>query len=388
MSDEEKRGFSGFGNLLSDVDTDAILKHVPHKPLMDSGNRQSVGDDGFKVRNYFGSRAKWIFGIFAALFIIVILFDQISLTQNHNPSASSNYSTTETSKAALARVAPEDEWTAEEIVPNPSVQDVPQLAPQNNAAPQQDAILSIGPKTASFDCTEAKSTVEILICSDQELSILDGQVGEAYGVAKGLAKDEATGGKLLLDQQRDFLKGRSVECSIPFQKTLYNEDSRQIINCLKGVYQTRLTALEGQIAEIRTTLGIEDVDGQTKQTIYNGANQFFEVMNVQGVAGVQGTINNCYAGREPGMSLMQCMAFDSVASAVIPEIERKHNLPMTADFENSVYQGRMRKALADAGVSSDPYEQANIIKGIEGEAAVALDIIVKETVQSEAVDAE
>lgn len=387
MSDDEKRGFSGFGNLLSDVDTDDILKNVPVDTPNTSDDTLPTDLDNTKDQKLFGSKTIWFFAILSLFFIIREFSEEKSSTNKSQTSLSPIYSTTGTSTSTTNRVASEVPSKVGEV-PSASIEEVPQTVVESNAALKDERSASIGIKAASFDCTEARSTVEILICSDQELSILDGQVGEAYGIAKDLAKDEDRAKKILLDQQRDFLKGRSVACSIPFQETLYDDDSRTIINCLKGVYQTRLMALEAQIEIIRKALGIEDVDGKTKQNIYNGVKKFIEVMDAQGVVGVQGTINNCYAGREPGMSLMHCMAFDYAASGIIPEIERKNNFPMTADFENSVYQGRMRKALVDGGVSSDPYEQAEVIKWIEGEAASALDIILKETVESEAGNAE
>jgi hypothetical protein len=45
-------------------------------------------------------------------------------------------------------------------------------------------LLPLSARAASFDCSQAKRTLEVLICADPELSSLDGQMGEAYSAAR------------------------------------------------------------------------------------------------------------------------------------------------------------------------------------------------------------
>ena len=105
MSDDEKRGFSGFGNLLSDVDTDDILKNVPQEPPKTNDDASPGDEESAKNKKLFGSKAKWFFGILAVLFIIGVLSEENSSTSSYKPSSSPQYSTTEITAATPAPVA-------------------------------------------------------------------------------------------------------------------------------------------------------------------------------------------------------------------------------------------------------------------------------------------
>ena len=64
-----------------------------------------------------------------------------------------------------------------------------------NQPQSESAHISIVPNkgiTPSFDCTKAKSTPEILICSDDELASLDNELAELYKSAKQKTSDLVT----------------------------------------------------------------------------------------------------------------------------------------------------------------------------------------------------
>jgi uncharacterized protein len=60
---------------------------------------------------------------------------------------------------------------------------------------------------ASFDCSEARGTVETAICKDAELAALDRAVDQAYRSALRRIGD-ATARKALLEEQRSYLNDR------------------------------------------------------------------------------------------------------------------------------------------------------------------------------------
>ena len=63
---------------------------------------------------------------------------------------------------------------------------------------------------ASFDCSKANTAVEHMICGQEELSKLDGELGEAYVMAIKKAPDS----RLLKEQQSEWLKTRQ-RCDDP-----------------------------------------------------------------------------------------------------------------------------------------------------------------------------
>lgn len=69
--------------------------------------------------------------------------------------------------------------------PSAPAPEVPAPEVPADAAPSQAAPL----QGASFDCRKAKSASEVLICSDAELSRLDGELADVYRQAKANASD-------------------------------------------------------------------------------------------------------------------------------------------------------------------------------------------------------
>lgn len=83
-------------------------------------------------------------------------------------------------------------------------------------------------QAASFDCAQALSTTERIICKNDEASELDRQLGEAYRVAQSKAdRDKA---KRLASEQRQWLRSIRNQCA----------DAA----CLLKVYKTRLNQLD------------------------------------------------------------------------------------------------------------------------------------------------
>ncbi|WP_374489979.1 hypothetical protein [Zoogloea sp.] len=69
--------------------------------------------------------------------------------------------------------------------------------------------ITSGANSASFDCQQARSTNERLICDDEELSRLDDELSAAYKSALRSTSDP----KELIKNQRDAWKQREKECS-------------------------------------------------------------------------------------------------------------------------------------------------------------------------------
>lgn len=113
---------------------------------------------------------------------------------------------------------------------------------QEKVAPA-DGGVNIVHQAASFDCKQARSALEILICADPELSSLDGKVGELYLQAISAAADNPGLKSQLLQEQRAFLKNRLQACPVPLQSNLSNDESQAIISCLSTQYRLRKSAL-------------------------------------------------------------------------------------------------------------------------------------------------
>jgi uncharacterized protein len=76
---------------------------------------------------------------------------------------------------------------------------------------------------ASFDCGVARTTVEKLICSDKELSIMDDNLTKNYATA--LASVNEPSKKQLIDEERSWLK---------YTRSLCDD-----ISCLRRAYEAR-----------------------------------------------------------------------------------------------------------------------------------------------------
>lgn len=83
---------------------------------------------------------------------------------------------------------------------------------------------------ASFDCRKAATPVEKLVCSSNEVRVLDVRLYEAYQRAQRLSAEAST----VRTQQRRWLKKSRNSC--------------KTIECLSEVYQTRISELESGIS--------------------------------------------------------------------------------------------------------------------------------------------
>ncbi len=93
---------------------------------------------------------------------------------------------------------------------------------------------------ASFDCGKAKSKIEKLICSDEELAAQDRQLAAATTEVK--AKYTGEWAQQFLKGQRTWLKLRDEACFVN-----ENRSSTELkIECLNGVYGERLKELREQ----------------------------------------------------------------------------------------------------------------------------------------------
>jgi len=91
---------------------------------------------------------------------------------------------------------------------------------------------------ASFDCSKANTAVEHMICGQEELSKLDGELGEAYVMAIKKAPDS----QLLKEQQSEWLKTRE-RCDDPA--------------CVQQLYVKRIGVLERIISLVPVEKGEE-----------------------------------------------------------------------------------------------------------------------------------
>ncbi|MGC2857667.1 lysozyme inhibitor LprI family protein [Novispirillum sp. DQ9] len=92
---------------------------------------------------------------------------------------------------------------------------------------------------ASFDCTEAKAPVELLICADPVLSALDERMAEAYAARKATERDA----------QRAWLRARLDACGIPARgEALTPRGQWAAAPCLVDQYHQRLAALGAKVA--------------------------------------------------------------------------------------------------------------------------------------------
>lgn len=86
---------------------------------------------------------------------------------------------------------------------------------------------------ASFRCSEAKTCVEKLICSNEQLAAADREMAERYAVVRESIVLE---GRLLLrDSQQEWLKGRLSGC---------NGEPAAMVRCLKEKYRARNAQIE------------------------------------------------------------------------------------------------------------------------------------------------
>jgi uncharacterized protein len=95
---------------------------------------------------------------------------------------------------------------------------------------------------ASFDCTKAKSKVELAICSNPDLSKADQQMASAYN--KSLSELPPEFAVNLRDDQRTWLQMRATVCTASSLAFPANEQMDQLQDCLKAEYRDRIGVLK------------------------------------------------------------------------------------------------------------------------------------------------
>ncbi|MBK8174653.1 MAG: hypothetical protein IPK66_05030 [Rhodospirillales bacterium] len=95
---------------------------------------------------------------------------------------------------------------------------------------------------ASFDCLKAAAPIELLICSDPDLIVLDGSLGSAFEASQ--ARLPAEKRAAALTEQRAWLAQRLTRCEIPSRGDEISPSLRwRAAPCLDELYRARLSAL-------------------------------------------------------------------------------------------------------------------------------------------------
>jgi uncharacterized protein YecT (DUF1311 family) len=106
-------------------------------------------------------------------------------------------------------------------------------------------------EAASFDCREARTAIEHLICTDAELSRLDGLLGEAFAGRQQTLDDD--GRAVLQAEQRSWSRRRFGECGIPLGAGEVPRALRwRAAPCLADLYRERLRVLEVAFEQAET----------------------------------------------------------------------------------------------------------------------------------------
>lgn len=99
---------------------------------------------------------------------------------------------------------------------------------------------------ASFDCKQAKTPRERLICSEPDLSALDDQLGHTYEERKAVLSSH--GAELLHQSQVSWLRYLAASCPVPAPASGRFSNAK---TCLLGIYHERLS----QLSKVGETLG-------------------------------------------------------------------------------------------------------------------------------------
>ena len=92
---------------------------------------------------------------------------------------------------------------------------------------------------ASFDCTKARSNIEIAICDDAQLSQLDEKLAKEYKSSR--AKLSAASNKVLTASQRSWLKFTATYCFIDTNAS--SVSGSEATSCLVKAYKDRIADL-------------------------------------------------------------------------------------------------------------------------------------------------
>src|SRR5664280_2777259 len=103
----------------------------------------------------------------------------------------------------------------------------------------------------SFNCAMAKSASARLICSDNEISKADGDLGQKFKAAMASKTDEADK-KQLLNEQLAWIRDRNMRCGLGADKT--NVPTEQLIPA-KGCLAEAIGSRRDSIALLLASTG-------------------------------------------------------------------------------------------------------------------------------------
>jgi len=84
-----------------------------------------------------------------------------------------------------------------------------------------------------------------MICADPELSALDVKENKVYSkLREDFYNKNGSDSVTLENERQEFLHDRTETCPIPFTARISENDSKQIILCLKRLYINRVNRLE------------------------------------------------------------------------------------------------------------------------------------------------
>jgi len=93
----------------------------------------------------------------------------------------------------------------------------------------------------SFDCTEAGSAVQDMVCGSPTLAALDKELAAAF--RRQLREGDLIGRDQLLATQRHWLVTRRADCAIPAARQPDLAPDPQMEACLAGLYRQRIAAI-------------------------------------------------------------------------------------------------------------------------------------------------
>jgi uncharacterized protein len=131
-------------------------------------------------------------------------------------------------------------------------------------------LIAASAHATSFDCSKAKTKIELAICTSPDLSKADEQMAVAY--KKALTELPSEYATQLHDDQRTWLEMRSTVCSSVADTFQKKEQQNGLRDCLKSKYSDRTSTLNTIHQKIN---GIEFIQ-QTK-TLFSRDNQPDEV---------------------------------------------------------------------------------------------------------------
>ena len=175
-----------------------------------------------------------VVAILLAIGIFFLMNHNESLRRADIASKGSNAQTAQLQKQPNQTDTPNIQTPAKEVASGVERNTATESAPvtpdteQKQIQPQQTAPLASEPINPSFDCTKAASAAERLICSSQELAVLDVELAEAYKWLQTTSPDKNT----LRAEQGEWIKNQRNIC--------------QTADCMGKAYRDRIEDLVSQ----------------------------------------------------------------------------------------------------------------------------------------------